>query len=173
MIPFDRTTIPLRQRDGVTCGPSAAIVGSALLDPSYAAHLDDVDWFSDEQVRLHRTVNRVWPRALGTTPQAMVRALSAHSPVRYRWRLCHGEHDPLSDVREALLLGYPVAMLVGRFIPRHWVLLVGFGGATGFRCYEPSSGDLRWVGATAIRAARLTSVGFPRVFCFVLPYRPW
>ena len=40
---------------------------------------------------MHAEVNRAWPRALGTTPMGMARALTVHSRgrgVRYRWRLC-------------------------------------------------------------------------------------
>ena len=102
----------------------------------------------------------------------MARALSRHSAVRYRWRLARGRRDPLLDVRESVLLGYPVAMLVGGIIPRHWVLLTGTAGTTGFRCYEPSSGALRRIDADDIRGA-LTGVGFPRAFAFVLPRRSW
>ena len=68
---------------------------------------------------------------------------------------------------------WPVAMLVGALIPRHWVLLTGFdaAGPDGgeFRCYEPSSGRVLAVAAAAIRLARLSNVGFPRPFAFVLP----
>lgn len=163
----------LRQRDGVTCGPSVAIVGAALLDPDYAAGLAEPDWFSAEQERVHRRLNRLWPRALGTTPAGMVAALSEPGAVRYRWRLARGRRDALMDVREALLLGYPVAMLIGRFVPRHWVLLVSLAGDDGFACYEPSSGAVRRVGVASIRTARLTGVGFPRPVAFVLPSRRW
>jgi hypothetical protein len=170
---FDLTAVPLRQRDGVTCGPSVAIVGAALLDPGYAAQLRIEGWFADEQHRLHRRLNRLWPRALGTTPAATAAALSHHSARGYRWRCARGRGDRLTDVREALLLGYPVAMLVGGIIPRHWVLLVGFDDDGDFRCYEPSSGAVRRVTVADIRSGRLTAVGFPRPFCFVLPGRAW
>ncbi len=166
-------SIPLRQRDGVSCGPSVAIVGRALLDADYRDLLAAADWFDTEQGRVHRAAKRVWPRFLGMTPAAVARALRVHSgPVRYRWRMVR-RRDRLLDVREAVLLGRPVAMLVGRFIPRHWVLLVEVvttGAALGaFHCYEPSSGELRTVSADAIRTARLTGVGYPRPFAFVLP----
>ena len=94
----------LRQRDGVTCGPTVAVVAGALLDPG-RGDLSDPAWFAREQGRVHAEVNRVWPRRLGTTPPGMARALSAHSSaagVRYRWRLFRGRRDALSDVRRAV-----------------------------------------------------------------------
>jgi hypothetical protein len=164
---------PLRQRDGVTCGPSVVILAGALLDAEYGTTLAAAGWFDAEQGRVHRAINRVWPRFLGTTPAAVARALSRHSArrgVRYRWRL-RGRRDRLLDVRESVLLGRPVPMLVGRFIPRHWVLLVDVAGTRAFKCYEPSSGEIRPVSADAIRRARLTRLGYPRAFAFVLPVR--
>ena len=145
-------------------------MAAAQLDPGYAAALGTPDWFAAEQARLHRRLNRVWPRALGTTPMAVARALSAHSAVGYRWRLARPRHDPLLDVREAVLLGWPVALLVGRFIPRHWVLLESWVDSE-FSCYEPSSGYSTGLTAAAIRSATMTGVGYPRAFAFVLPER--
>jgi hypothetical protein len=165
--------IPLRQRDGVTCGPSVVIVAGALLDPDYATGLAAAGWFDTEQGRVHRAINRIWPRFLGTTPAAVAHAVNAHSGrLHYRWRSIR-RHDHLLDVREAVLLGRPVPMLVGRLVPRHWVLLVDVEGTRAFRCYEPSSGEVRIVTAEAIRRARLAGLGYPRPFTFVLPSRSW
>jgi hypothetical protein len=161
----------LRQRDGVTCGPTVAVVASALLDPGYEAALSDPKWFAGEQARVHAEVNRVWPRRLGTTPTGMARALSAHSSasgVRYRWRLFRGRRDRLTDVQRAVAAGLPVAMLIGRFVPRHWVLIVEPGRSV-WQCYEPSSGQVRSVEVDAVRRSRLTGLGYPRPFAFVLP----
>lgn len=159
----------LRQRDGVTCGPSVAVMAGALIDADYGAPLragQARQWFDAEQGRVHRTVNRVWPRALGTTPAGMARALSAHG-VRYRWRTAR-RRDPLTDVGAALDAGRPVAMLIGATIPRHWVLLTERRDGR-LRCYEPSSGRLVDVDAADVRAGRLRGLGFPRPFAFVLP----
>jgi hypothetical protein len=166
---FER--LGLRQRDGVTCGPSVAIVASALLDRRYADNLGRPGWFAEEQARLHRRLNRLWPRGFGTTPWGMVRALSRHSALRYRWRFARGRTDPLLDVREAVLLGCPVPMLIGRFVPRHWVLVTQWS-ESGFLCWEPSSGRTVTVPADDVRRAGLQKVGFPRAFGFVLPARP-
>jgi hypothetical protein len=161
----------LRQRDGVTCGPTVAVVAGALLDKAREADLSDPAWFDGEQARVHAEVNRVWPRRLGTTPKGMARALSGHSVVsgvRYRWRLFRGRRDKLSDVRRTVKSGWPVAMLIGRFIPRHWVLVVEANDLQ-WQCYEPSSGEVRSVEVTAVRRSRLSGLGYPRPFAFVLP----
>jgi hypothetical protein len=161
----------LWQRDGVTCGPTVAVVARALLDPGLHADLYDRAWFADEQARVHAQVNRVWPRRLGTTPTGMVRALSARGSalgVRYRWRLFRGRREDLSDVSGAVEAGRPVAMLIGRFIPRHWVLIVEADGLA-WQCYEPSSGEVRSAAVDAVRRSRLSGLGYPRPFVFVLP----
>ncbi len=166
----------VRQRDGVTCGPSVAVMAGALLDADYggpllSGHTDRAQqWFDAEQRRVHRAVNMVWPRALGTTPAGMARAISARSATRgarYRWRPVR-RGDALADVSAALSGGWPVAMLIGAAIPRHWVLLTEITGSA-MRCYEPSSGRLHTVEAAAIREGRLNALGFPRPFAFVLP----
>jgi hypothetical protein len=165
------SALNLRQRDGVTCGPTVAVVAGALLDPSHRATLSDRAWFDGEQARVHAEVNRVWPRRLGTTPSGMARALTARgssSGVRYRWRLFRRRRDGLSDVRRAVEAGRPVAMLIGRFVPRHWVLIVEVSG-TQWQCYEPSSGEVRSVEVAAVRRSRLSGLGYPRPFAFVLP----
>jgi hypothetical protein len=163
----------LRQRDGVTCGPTVAVVAAVLMNPAYRATLlgpGGRQWFSAEQHRLHQEINRVWPRRLGMTPAGMAHALTEHSVGgTYGWRLFRGPRDDLSDVLAALEAGWPVAMLVGgRGIPRHWVLIVAAADDV-LQCYEPSSGLVVGVGISALRGARLTGLGFPRPFALVLP----
>ncbi|GJF09846.1 hypothetical protein NGTWS0302_04350 [Mycolicibacterium cyprinidarum] len=152
-----------------------AVVAGALLDPGYRSGLSGSDagqaWFSQEQLRVHATVNRVWPRALGTTPMGVARALTVHSRdrgVRYRWRLWRGRRDRLADVLDAVAMDWPVPMLIGRWIPRHWVLIVD-ATVDGLRCYEPASGQVRTVGVEAIRGAQLSALGYPWPFAFVVP----
>jgi hypothetical protein len=163
----------LRQRDAVTCGPAVAVVAGVLLDPAYRKQLSGRGWFDGEQGRVHDRVNRLWPHRLGTTPMGIASAMSAHGAcygVRYRWRLCRGRRDAMADVLAEVDAHWPVAMLVGRFIPRHWVLIVERSGDE-LRCYEPSSGDVRPVDVDEVRGARLRGLGFPRAFAFVLPRR--
>nr|CRL79359.1 hypothetical protein CPGR_05327 [Mycolicibacterium malmesburyense] len=168
---MDLAGLRLRQRDGVTCGPTVAVVAGALVDADRRARLGEPGWFAAEQARVHGDVNRLWPRRLGTRPCGMVRALnerSAQFGVRYRWRLFRGRRDSLTDVAGWVAGGWPVPMLVGRFIPRHWVLIVGTRSGR-FECYEPTSGVVRTVGVDSVRRARLAGLGFRRPFVFVLP----
>jgi hypothetical protein len=165
---LDFTKLKLRQRDGVTCGPSAAIVAAALLDEEYATRLEQAGWFEAEQATLHRQLNAVWPRALGTTPFGMVDALNTYSAergVRYHWRFAHSAE--LDEIRTAVILGWPVPMLLGKVIPRHWVLLVGFEQGR-FRIYDPGVGDVLKVSSAELRGG----LGFPQVFGFVAPGLP-
>lgn len=171
---MELAALHLRQRDGVTCGPTVAVVGGALLDPKYRASLSSPEsrqaWFASEQLRVHSEVNTIWPRMLGTTPMGIARALTEHGAAagaRYRWRLSRGRRDSLADVLCAADSGLPVAMLIGRYIPRHWVLIVDAAGPE-LQCYEPSSGEVRPVTVDAVRRSRLTALGYPRPFAFVL-----
>ena len=166
---------PLRQRDGVTCGPTVAVVAGALLDSGYGAALQNPatrqSWFAREQARLHSSVNRFWPRRLGMTPAGMARAISRWSAgrgVRYRYRWARGGRDPLADVAYAAAAGWPVPVLIGRGVPRHWVLVIGVTDEV-LRCYEPTSGEVRTVPMDALRQGALAGLGFPRAFAFVLP----
>ena len=169
-------SLRLRQRDGVTCGPSVALMAGALLDPARHAALAEPEsgaaLFASEQLRVHADVNRIWPRRLGTTPWGMARALTAMGAtagVCYRWRLFRGRRDTLDDVVAAIRSGRPVAMLLGGAIPRNCVLIVDVAG-DALTCYEPSSGELRTMDIAAARESRLTGLGFPRPFAFVVPF---
>lgn len=163
-MPLDFTKLKLRQRDGVTCGPSAAIVGAAMLNSDYAAKLEQTGWFAAEQAQLHRQLNTVWPRALGTTPMGMVEALNGHSSKRYHWRFAQGSGGQLDGIRNAVTRGWPVPMLLGKIIPRHWVLLIGFESGR-FRIYDPGVGDVLLATAAELRGG----LGFPQVFGYVVP----
>ena len=171
----------LQQRDGVSCGPSVALVAGALLDAGRGAALAEPNsgqaLFAAEQARMHAELNRIWPRRLGTTPSGMARALTTEGSTAgacYRWRLFRGHRDGLADVLSAVANDRPVAMLLGRVIPRHWVLIVDVVGRTDaieqtLECYEPSSGEVRAVEAAAVRRGQLTGLGYPRPFAFVVP----
>lgn len=165
----------LAQRDGYSCGPTVAVVAAALLDRGYRQSLQaGPQWFAAEQTRVHRAANRIWPRRLGMTPCAVAAAVNTHSPVRYRWRcsrgLLPGGVDRLIDVLAAVEAGRPVPMLIGRVIPRHWVLIVEVT-ADRLCCFDPGSGQVRTVSIESVRRGRLSGLGFPRPFAFVLAGR--
>ncbi|WP_236147315.1 hypothetical protein [Mycolicibacterium sp. CH28] len=148
-------------------------MAGALIDPGYGSPLKSgrpQQWFDAEQARVHRAVNVVWPRALGTTPAGMARALTEHSAarrIRYRWRRVR-RRDSLTDVCAAVAAGWPVPMLIGSVVPRHWVLLTELHAAT-LRCYEPSAGAVLDVAVDAVRNRLPARLGFPRAFAFVIP----
>lgn len=162
----------VRQTDGFTCGPTSAMIAAALLDPSYASVLDTTPaGFAREQHRIHRASNTVWPRKLGTTPWGVAAAISGHSRamgVRYGWRIFKGRRDRLTDVVAAVDSGWPVALLIGRIIPRHWVLITGRSDPAGFRVYNPASGRVADLSVDEMVRHNLR-LGFPRAFALVLP----
>jgi hypothetical protein len=162
----------IRQTDGFTCGPTSAMVAGALLDPAYAAALDaTAAGLAVEQRRIQRASNKVWPRRLGTTPWGVAAAISVHSApvgVRYGWRIVRGRRDALTDLTAAVESGWPVALLIGSVIPRHWVLLTERTGPAALRVYDPTSGGVGEVTLDQVRRHKLP-LGFPRAFALVLP----
>jgi hypothetical protein len=148
------------------------LVAGALLDPAYASVLDTTPaGLAVEQHRIHRATNKVWPRRLGTTPWGVAAAISRHSAalgVRYGWRLFRGRRDELADVVAAVDSGWPVALLIGNVIPRHWVLVTEHPDAAGFRAYNPASGRMRALTLTELWRREL-KLGFPRAFALMLP----
>ena len=155
----------VRQTDGFTCGPTVAMVAAAALDPLYGATITDA---ATEQHRIHSAANRLWPRKLGTTPWGVAGAISAHTAalgVRYGWRLFRGD---LAPAIAAVECDWPVAMLIGAAIPRHWVLLVGHTDGE-LQCFNPARGVVTTIAVADVAARRLEPLGFPRAFALVLP----
>jgi hypothetical protein len=162
----------VRQTDGFTCGPTSALVAGALLDPAYAAALDTTPaGFAVEQHKIHQASNRVWPRKLGTTPWGVAAAISKHSEpvgVRYGWRLFKGRRDDLGDVIAAVDGGWPVGLLIGKTVPRHWVLFTEHPDVGMFHVYNPASGQIRDVTLEQLQRREL-HLGFPQAYALVLP----
>jgi hypothetical protein len=157
----------VRQTDGFTCGPTVALVASAALDPAYGATVTDE---ATEQHRIHAAANRLWPRKLGTTPWGVAAVISAHTAAlgaHYGWRLFRGD---LSAAIAAVECDWPVAMLIGAGVPRHWVLIVGHSDGV-LECFNPARGSVASIPVADVRARRLEDLGFPRAFALVLPTR--
>jgi hypothetical protein len=170
----------LDQVDGTTCGSAVLVALAAWADASEVERLDGAGGFGARfdarQHQVHRETNRFWPRALGTSPWGAVRWLREHVPAagRYRVRLVDDASpgdvaEVLAAVGAALSAGRPVPLLVGSFVPRHYVLALGAHGP-GWRVYEPTSGEVRAVDVDAVRQRRLAPVlGFDRLHAVLLP----
>ncbi|MEV4639829.1 hypothetical protein AB0J80_21030 [Actinoplanes sp. NPDC049548] len=180
----------MRQFDGTTCGSAAIVAAKAVLDPLYAWALTtggrpDSPEESDEsfarrlraeQQRVHDRTDTLWPQSLGTPPWG-VSALLSRDPAglgaRYRWVSAVPLVPALAGtvLRRALAaaaLGYPVPVLLGDLIPRHYVLLLGQDGdAASF--YEPSAGAVIVVSTRDLLRPDVRKLGFPRLHGAVLP----
>ncbi len=108
-----------RQPDSRTCGPSVVVVREGLPGP----------WpdFAARVLATHRQLNRLWPRALGTTPWSVARRLDGRVR-RYR----------SAEVLAALPDPVPV-WLGSRWLPRHVVLVLAERDGEPL-AYDPAKG---------------------------------
>lgn len=177
----------LRQPDARSCGATVLVVARMLADPAYD-QLVRPD-FAVEVLATHRRLTGArgldgrpqlpWPRALGTPPWALARALGtvatpARPPVPYRTRpLLTGRRGRAFDeLLAALRDGRPGALYVGtRLLPRHVVLVLAEADphGAGLRCYEPAQGRLVDVGRQSFVQGRLGLAGWQRPWFVVLP----
>ena len=179
----------LDQVDGTTCGSAVLVALAAWADPAALDRLEAAPAdasaaagtgfgarYDAWQKQVHRQTNRFWPQALGTSPWGAARWLRDHAPAagRYRVRLVDdtSEADVAAVIRAvggALALGRPVPLVVGSFVPRHYVLALRADG-DGWRVYEPTSGQVRLLDPAAVRERRLAPVlGFDRLHAVLLP----
>ena len=157
----------LRQPDRCTCGASVVVAARMLTDPAYA------DWmtparFADEALLAHRratsrrTAGVPWPRALGTPPWAVARALGAHHVTRPAWPDPGARFD---RVGTSVRGGHLAALYVGnRWCPRHVVLVTSAPGPDTLVVYEPASGRLLTVRRSAVVEHRLGLAGWDRLW---------
>ncbi len=187
-----RGGVVLDQVDGTTCGSAVLVAMAAWADPAELRRLDGdearravnggaalvrTDFggrYDARQRQVHRESARFWPRALGTTPWGMVAWLRRHAPGAgpYRVRLVDDTEARdvaalVDTVGAALRAGRPVPLLVGAFLPRHYVLATGLRDGR-WTVYEPTSAELREVDPAAI-AARALRLGFPRLHAALVP----
>ncbi len=168
--PVEVAGVRLRQMSGVACGPTVVVVARALADPGYAARLLTGEGlagrFAAELRRVHRAMNAVWPRALGTTPWGLTAALRA-AGAGYRWRPAAGRARALDRAAASARRGHPAAVLLGGVVPRHWVLLVA-ARDDAWAWYEPTTGVLLHAPPGTVDRR----LGFPRVFAVAAVDRP-
>ncbi len=178
----------LDQVDGTTCGSAVLVALAAWADPEELARLEATApgqplvgggfgaRYDARQKQVHRQTNRFWPRALGTTPWGAARWLRDHVPAAGRHRVRLVDDTSADDVAETiravgatLAAGRPVPLLVGSFVPRHYVLALRADG-DGWRVYEPTSGQVRQLDLAAVHERRLAPVlGFDRLHAVLLP----
>lgn len=175
----------LRQPDRRSCGAGTVVAARMLAEPGYAADMTPAR-FAREVLVAHRGLTGAadaagrlqlpWPRALGTPPWAVGRALSVLSwpgaaAARYVTRLALLRPGRAFDrVGTAVRSGRPVALYVGnRWAPRHVVLAVAAPG--DLRVYDPSSGRVVEVSRAAVVHGRLGLARWDRLWFVVLPGR--
>jgi hypothetical protein len=171
----------LVQCDGTTCGATVVVATRMIADPAYAHHIATAPpaSFAAAQLRVQRAGNVLWPRAFGMTPPGVVRTLNVHSGAlgaRYGWRPVdpqrpHRVRAALAVARAGVDAGWPVPLLVGRWEPRHWVLVVAARGETLY-CYEPTNGRIAAVTVADLAEGGAPGLGFRNLMAMAYPTRP-
>lgn len=168
----------VQQVDRVTCGPTVMVAIRCSIDEAYGADLLDSPGFGERlaqaQWRAHREANRLWPRRFGTTPWGMRRWLRRHGAGRYRVRLVDASYGrdltfALSEVGAALDAGWPVPVLIGSTVPRHWVLALR-ANSERLLVFEPTRGAVRAVPREAVTGRGLGPLlGYDDIEAVLLP----
>jgi hypothetical protein len=154
----------LAQPDQRSCGPSSLVAARMLLDPAYAATMNQ-HAFAAEVVTLHRKVTSFagsrlpWPRALGTPPWAVAAAMSRLAGVRYSTTLVpfHDRAELFGRLQQAVATR-PAPFYVGDWIPRH-VVLAASPTEDGVLVYNPARGTIVEMLGADFAAGRLTTFG--------------
>jgi hypothetical protein len=158
----------LVQPDQRSCGPSSLVAAHILLDPAYAA-TQNPHAFASSVLELHRRLTGgsafgraqlPWPRALGTPPWAVARAMTAYAGLPYQTRIARWGDRPedFAVLLAAVTAGHPCPLYVGDRIPRHVVLAVT-ATDQGVDVYNPANGRVEELTRTAFVAAELTTFG--------------
>lgn len=166
----------LAQPDQRSCGPSTLVAARLLVDPAY-----EPASFSEEVLDLHRRITgpvafgRVqvpWPRALGTPPWAVARAMTDLTGTPYRTHVARWG-DRSDDLARLTAAAHPCPLYVGdRWLPRHVVLVVDTSPA-GLRVYNPARGTLVDVPRAELESGELTGFGrWVRAWFVVAPLSP-
>ncbi|OLB74322.1 MAG: hypothetical protein AUI14_23845 [Actinobacteria bacterium 13_2_20CM_2_71_6] len=179
----------IRQYDDTSCGSTVIVVAHAMADPIFALQLttggtvgtDDtgehfLDRLKAEEQRVHGATNLVWPQIIGTPPWGVrdqMNQASVGIGGRYQWTVIQdwvaGPTDAV--LRQALLAvghGYPVPVLIGDAVPRHYVLLVNHTRA-GALFYEPTGGAIVPVPEDALRRRDFSLLGFAHITGAIVP----
>jgi hypothetical protein len=183
----------ISQVDDTTCGSTTIVAARALIDPVYALHLttggrpgtaEESDGrfrrrLRVEEQRVHDETGLLWPQRAGTPPWGISDLLNrdpADLGAHYRWTAVVPGVPALADsvVRRALTAadrGYPVPILLGDLIPRHYVLLLRRDG-WGASFYEPTAGEVVVVPTRDLERRDFSELGYARLHGAILPSAP-
>jgi hypothetical protein len=183
--------VRVRQYDDTSCGSTAIVLSRAIADPIYAlmlttgGHPGTADESADrfrarlkaEEQRVHRATNLLWPALVGTPPWGLRDLMNEPGMglgAQYRWTVTAQwvTAGPVAAVvRQALAAvtaGYPVPVLIGDTIPRHYVLLVHYDAA-GALFYEPTAGEVRRVSPVSLHRLDFSVLGYAHLHGVIMP----
>ena len=171
----------IRQQDETTCGSMSIILARATNDPIYALSLSAdprrslTDMLTVEEQRVHDETNTIWPQALGTTPWGVTDVLNNNRGeigTAYDWHLVDdtdaGSVGPaLTNAVSAVDAGYPVPVLIGDGIPRHYVLLIGHDD--GMLTFYNPSGAIERISEADFLDGDVSALGYRHVQAVITP----
>lgn len=179
----------VEQTDNTTCGSMTVLMARASTDPLYALYLttgDSTDRadasaahfqerLTAEEHRIHDATNQFWPQRLGSTPAGVSTELNRHADAlgtRYESRLVTGTggKSALGDAVRAAGNAQPVPVLIGNWIPRHYILLIGREGGD-LLFYEPGHGRVDRINAQKFLDGKIDVIGFHHIYAVVTPAR--
>lgn len=179
------------QVDNTTCGSASILMVRVMADPLYALYLttggstdpsmaEPMQFkarLAAEEQRIHGSTNEVWPQRLGTSPWGLTSELNRYADATgttYRWRLVVGTrgggNPALRDAVTAVDNGQPVPVLIGDWVPRHYVLMVGQDGSD-LLFYDPSTAAVVRVNEQDFLKGDPMALGFPHIEAVVTPAR--
>jgi len=158
----------LRQPDGLSCGATTVVAWRLLVDPAYRDRVGAPGSLDDVVLATHRRLvarrdehgraQVPWPRALGTPPWSLARAVGGRV-VRPGWDRLAGP----------LAAGSPVAVYVGsRLLPLHVVLAVALRDGRVV-AHDPARGRAVTFDRADLERHRLPFTGRPRAWWLVVP----
>jgi len=172
----------IRQQNETTCGSMSIILTRATNDPVYALSLSGdsrgrllTDMLAIEEQRVHDETNTIWPQALGTTPWGVTDVLNSNRGeigTTYDWHLVDdtdaGSVGPaLTNAVSAVDAGYPVPVLIGDAIPRHYVLLIGHDD--GMLTFYNPSGAIEQISEANFLDGDVSALGYQHIQAVITP----
>jgi hypothetical protein len=172
----------IAQQAETTCGSMSIILARATNDPIYALALSAdpdgnklVDMLHIEEQRVHDETNTLWPQALGTTPWGVTDVLNrsrGELGTTYGWHIVDDTDassvgSALSSAVSAVDAGYPVPVLIGNGIPRHYVLLVGHDD--GILTFYNPSGSIERISEADFLDGNVSELGYQHVQAVITP----